>query len=244
MKNGFTLAEVLITLGIIGIVAAMTIPQVLANYRKKSLEAKLKETYSILLNAVNKGNLEVGIPFSTYSVMTNHPDKCPTNYEFAECAEALYDDYLKDSLSKSVVKPSIKILNSFLQQNGNSAPFELREGRKFLLPNGVLVNICQGAFFIVTETQTNWAKKKITIVPGKNTFVFGTPYAERESNLKFISAAMLPMFIDKRAQLSRNDLIEKCKFTSDVWDFSIVVACSQLFIEDGFVFKDDYPIKF
>ena len=34
-KKGFTLAEVLITLGVIGIVAAMTIPTLVANYQKK-----------------------------------------------------------------------------------------------------------------------------------------------------------------------------------------------------------------
>lgn len=32
LKSGFTLAEVLITLGVIGIVAALTIPQLVKNY--------------------------------------------------------------------------------------------------------------------------------------------------------------------------------------------------------------------
>ena len=36
MKNGFTLAEVLITLGIIGVVAAMTIPTLVADYQERS----------------------------------------------------------------------------------------------------------------------------------------------------------------------------------------------------------------
>lgn len=36
MKNyGFTLAEVLITLGIIGIVAAMTLPAIVSKYQEK-----------------------------------------------------------------------------------------------------------------------------------------------------------------------------------------------------------------
>lgn len=35
--NGFTLAEVLITLGIIGIVAAMTMPALIANSKKTML---------------------------------------------------------------------------------------------------------------------------------------------------------------------------------------------------------------
>jgi prepilin-type N-terminal cleavage/methylation domain-containing protein len=34
MKKGFTLAEVLITLAIIGVVAALTIPNVVKNYQK------------------------------------------------------------------------------------------------------------------------------------------------------------------------------------------------------------------
>lgn len=34
-KIAFTLAEVLITLGIIGVVAALTIPTLMANHRKK-----------------------------------------------------------------------------------------------------------------------------------------------------------------------------------------------------------------
>lgn len=38
MKNyGFTLAEVLITLGIIGIVAAMTLPAIVSKYQEKVL---------------------------------------------------------------------------------------------------------------------------------------------------------------------------------------------------------------
>ena len=45
---GFTLAEVLITLGIIGVVAAMTIPTLMAKIREHQTVSKLKETYSIL----------------------------------------------------------------------------------------------------------------------------------------------------------------------------------------------------
>lgn len=35
--NAFTLAEVLITLGVIGVVAALTIPQLVKNYKEKVL---------------------------------------------------------------------------------------------------------------------------------------------------------------------------------------------------------------
>ena len=51
-KSAFTLAEVLITLGIIGVVAAMTLPALVGNYRKKQVEVKLKRFYSVFNNAL------------------------------------------------------------------------------------------------------------------------------------------------------------------------------------------------
>lgn len=44
----FTLAEVLITLGIIGVVAAMTMPALIANHRKTVLKTQFQKTYSEL----------------------------------------------------------------------------------------------------------------------------------------------------------------------------------------------------
>ena len=51
MNKGFTLAEVLITLGIIGAVAAMTIPNLIQSYKEKEYTAKLKKFYSVMENA-------------------------------------------------------------------------------------------------------------------------------------------------------------------------------------------------
>ncbi len=48
----FTLAEVLITLGIIGVVAAMTMPSLLLNYQRKALETRFKKSYSVLSQAI------------------------------------------------------------------------------------------------------------------------------------------------------------------------------------------------
>ncbi len=58
--NGFTLAEVLITLGIIGVVAAMTMPSLIANYQNKELLTRVKKTYSTFYNAVNLALAETG----------------------------------------------------------------------------------------------------------------------------------------------------------------------------------------
>lgn len=52
-KKAFTLAEVLITLGIIGIIAAITIPTMINDTQKNETVARVKETYSILSQAVS-----------------------------------------------------------------------------------------------------------------------------------------------------------------------------------------------
>src|SRR5574344_866092 len=59
-KKGFTLAEVLITLGIIGVVAALTIPTLIGNYEKTLFANKFKDSFSILSQAVNLSQAENG----------------------------------------------------------------------------------------------------------------------------------------------------------------------------------------
>lgn len=51
-NKAFTLAEVLITLGIIGIVAAMTLPALVGKYQKKVMVERLKKVYTVLSQAV------------------------------------------------------------------------------------------------------------------------------------------------------------------------------------------------
>ncbi len=51
-RAAFTLAEVLITLGIIGVVSAMTIPVLIANHKQKELETGLKKAYSVAQQAL------------------------------------------------------------------------------------------------------------------------------------------------------------------------------------------------
>ena len=50
--KGFTLAEVLITLMIIGIVAALTIPSVISNYQQQEFKTGLKKAVSVLNEAI------------------------------------------------------------------------------------------------------------------------------------------------------------------------------------------------
>lgn len=51
-KKGFTLAEVLVTLGIIGVVSAMTVPTLMQNYQRKSYVTQLHKFYNELSQAL------------------------------------------------------------------------------------------------------------------------------------------------------------------------------------------------
>ena len=53
-KAAFTLAEVLITLGIIGVVAALTLPTLIQNHQKQTYVTGLKKAYANLQNAFAK----------------------------------------------------------------------------------------------------------------------------------------------------------------------------------------------
>lgn len=61
-KAGFTLAEVLITLGIIGVVAAMTIPTLIANYQKTQYVSQLKKVYTTFNQALSQMAVDEGCP--------------------------------------------------------------------------------------------------------------------------------------------------------------------------------------
>ena len=61
-KSGFTLAEVLITLGIIGVVAAMTLPALVGKYKEKQRVTQLQKAYSILNQAFLMAIKDYGTP--------------------------------------------------------------------------------------------------------------------------------------------------------------------------------------
>ena len=70
MKKGFTLAEVLITLGIIGVVAAMTLPTLVQKYQDKADHSHLQKVYSQLLQATLRVEEEYG-PISEWGLTQN-----------------------------------------------------------------------------------------------------------------------------------------------------------------------------
>lgn len=59
-RKAFTLSEVLITIGLLGIVMAMTLPQLIKNYQKKVTVERLKKAYSVISNAMEVSQHENG----------------------------------------------------------------------------------------------------------------------------------------------------------------------------------------
>lgn len=59
-KKAFTLAEVLITLGIIGVVAALTLPTLIQTNKNKEVETKLQKIYSVMKQAILMSELDNG----------------------------------------------------------------------------------------------------------------------------------------------------------------------------------------
>ncbi len=87
-KAAFTLAEILITLAIIGIVAAMTIPTLISNYRQKALDNQFKKTYAMLNQVLLKVQGDFGYPPKCYASGEN-------TSEISECL-AYRDKFIEE----------------------------------------------------------------------------------------------------------------------------------------------------
>ncbi len=74
-RSGFTMAEVLITLGIIGIVAAMTLPSLIQRNNNKVVETRLKKFYSAMNQAILMSENVNGDKKDWFSDVTNTTQK-------------------------------------------------------------------------------------------------------------------------------------------------------------------------
>lgn len=102
MKKGFTLAEVLITLGIIGIVAAMTLPTLVNNYKKKTLHTQFLKAYSDMNNAAKLFEVHEGQTVQEFS--KNNTDR-NSQYDSTSTLKR-YLQYFKGTRNISTVRIS------------------------------------------------------------------------------------------------------------------------------------------
>ena len=130
--RAFTLAEVLITLGVIGVVAALTMPSVMSNVRELVIKNQFKKTYSVISNAFKKAEADLGYaPYCFYwkqnpygaakCVNYNDAGNC-TKYEMAD-GSSLPGDYNGPRENCSDLGNAvIKNLNIVKTCNGNAYP--------------------------------------------------------------------------------------------------------------------------
>lgn len=101
-RTAFTLAEILITLGIIGVVAALTMPALIQNYKNHVVETRLKKFYSIMNQAVLMAKNDYG-DFENWDYWTH--DKKDEDGNFIN-----QQDTMKHSIEKYFA-PYMKIVN-------------------------------------------------------------------------------------------------------------------------------------
>src|SRR5574344_576668 len=79
-KNvAFTLAEVLITLGIIGVVAALTLPSLIQKYQKQEYATAFNKAYSVLSQALLRAQDDIG-GFDNWDLIDNNADSSEQFY--------------------------------------------------------------------------------------------------------------------------------------------------------------------
>src|SRR5574344_395407 len=80
-KVAFILAVFLITLGIIGVVASMTLPTLVAKYQKQVTVTKLKKIYSVMNQAYNHAQADYG-DYTTWDTPTNYDEALAYNDKY------------------------------------------------------------------------------------------------------------------------------------------------------------------
>ena len=73
-KNGFTLAEVLITLAIIGVVATLTLPALMTNTQEQQSRTALKKGINTLTEAAQMNQAIDGFDYATFSTTSTNND--------------------------------------------------------------------------------------------------------------------------------------------------------------------------
>lgn len=223
IKYGFTLAEVLITLAIIGIVAATTIPTLINNYQKRVVVTRLQKFYSAMNQALLLSQAENGA-YAQWDVNTGRQN-ADTMYEW-------YNKYLsKFFTSKSVEK----IENGILVVQNDGSAFGMYDTRAEF--NNVHIPFC-----IHYNTCKDIIKKNnnsITLLDfdGKEIFLFYIPVKTGRvvtygTHLKY-----------NREQLKTGEGLGSTDFEYACAN-SRKTFCSALIQLDGWQIKDDYPVKF
>lgn len=148
LNSAFTLAEILITLGIIGIVAALTIPTLISNNRAKALESGLKKGASTINQALLLYQAENGEPVKADGTLKSLelPDMIKKYFNIAyDCGHA-YSDYNAQGCVPNVGGENAdKSSKAYKTLNGkNNINLNFFDDAQFILTDGSIIFVENG----------------------------------------------------------------------------------------------------
>lgn len=223
IKKGFTLAEVLITLGIIGVVAAMTMPSLVANYEKKRTATAVKKAYSELSQALKLAEVDYGD-----MEYWDYPDGADV-----EENKAFVNRY---------ITPYYKGV-TMLQDGGIPGSVSIsKTGINFISSNGTIFSgkpNSSKAYFVLIDI--NGLKKPNKI--GTDIFYFST----RTGKLMpegWQDGLTREMILNGYSFEAHTYTCKAAKSESDDANLEARHGCTSLLMIDGWEFKKDYPWKY
>ena len=240
-RVAFTLAEVLITIGIIGIVAAMTIPTLIVNYQKREFASRLSQTFSVLSNAVKMAQVEYGDiatwGYQKYYGTTIAPNGDKSQY-VKEYAEKYFLPYLKVSKNYGKVKLKDIGYSGFKSKDGRSYYSAAKELYTVELNNGTTL------FFDynMSTVEIDGVETPSITAP----IIFIDVNGKTGPNILGRDFFMLQLSTTKNrletsgTTYNRSVLLDKCTKNPEgkVYDN---LNCTALVQMDGWKFAEDYP---
>ena len=143
-KSGFTLAEVLIAMGIIGVVAAMILPTFVMNGRQQANDAKFSSSIADLENA-----------FGTMITKEVVDGFSETKFGKDKTAKEIDTDGNEDYVLKSYIKTSGDG-TTLASMYGGSASFKQNKCKDNLaITPTIIFGLKNGSYYIVTDSSGN-----------------------------------------------------------------------------------------
>lgn len=239
--HAFTLAEVLITLAIIGIVAALTIPTLIVNYQKREFASRLSQTFGVLSNAVKMAQVEYG-DVATWDYQKNYGTTIApgeTNNEYVkQYAEKYFIPYLKISKNYGWVK----------LKDANYTDYKTKDGRTYSNNNKTyyIVELNNGASLFFEYNMGTTEIDDETTLYISSPIIFIDVNGKTEPNILGRDFFMYTLSANaNKLQAggygnSRSTLLEKCRENSEGSIYNNL-NCAALVQIDGWKFADDYP---
>ena len=227
MKKGFTLAEVLITLGIIGIVAALTIPNLIGNYEKYITVVQLKRAYSIISQVTERGVAEYG-DMNSWDSFYDEKDNC----------EKYYNKYQKPyiQIAKGPVKFDRYYDADLYKKYGYKGPFSSVNGSPWYdLEGNQKLSITVGFDLITTDNIFIRVDMSNNIIVDLN----GPQKPNKAGRDVFWFSINKSQ--NKVTPLSYYAGERECGTVSEAGSWGGGYTCADKIMKDGWTIKDDYP---